>query len=43
VINQRPISRRVLGDTEIRGMFYGGNRQLCQSTQVMVQRKNMSQ
>jgi dienelactone hydrolase len=33
----------LLGDTTLRGMFYGANCQLCQSTQVQVQRKNMDQ
>jgi hypothetical protein len=33
----------LMGDTSLRGMFYGASCQLCQSTQVMVQRKNMDQ
>jgi hypothetical protein len=33
----------LMGDTAIRGMFYGTSCQLCQDTQVKVQRKNMDQ
>jgi hypothetical protein len=33
----------LMGDTGLRGMFYGTTCQLCTSTQVKVQRKNMNQ
>jgi len=33
----------LMGDTAIRNMFYGTNCQLCQNTQLKVQRKNMDQ
>jgi len=33
----------LMGDTALRGMFYGATCQLCQSTLVSVQRKNMNQ
>jgi hypothetical protein len=33
----------LMGDTGIRNMFYGTSCQLCQNTQVKVQRKNMDQ
>ena len=33
----------LMGDTGLRGLFYGATCQLCQNAQVMVQRKNMDQ
>ena len=33
----------LMGDTGLRGMFYGTTCQLCTNTQVKVQRKNMNQ